>query len=103
MKIRGILKISNEWRTQKVMQRRLKTKLEVYFTSHQTVVVNSIEKPESYLLEIYDKTEHTIEINYSDERKLKALFGDTTVRVTYKKRLSDKVYVADFETSDIEH
>lgn len=103
MKIRAILKISNEWRTRKIMQRRLKTKLEVYFTSHQTVVVNSVEKPESYLLEIYDKTEHTIEINYSDERKLKTLFGDTTVRVTYKKRLSDKVYVADFETSDIEH
>lgn len=85
------------------MQRRLKTKLEIYFTSQNTVVVNSIEKPLSYLLEIYDKHEHTIEINYGDKRKLDSIFGDKPVRITYRKRLSELVYVADFETSDLEH
>lgn len=84
-------------------RRTQKTKLEVYFTSNRSVIVNAVEKPEQYLVDIYDKKLHYIEINHGDGKKLKDLFGDVTVRVVYKKHVSDKIYVADFETSDIEN
>lgn len=82
--------------------RAKKLKLEVYFTSN-SLIVNSVEKPLGYLKEIYDKKIHTIEINASDRDKLKNLMGETTIRIVSKKKLSEKVYVADFETSDIEN
>lgn len=81
--------------------RRNKIKLEVYFTA-RTVFVNSVEHEPSYLLELYDKDLHTIEINHDDRGKLTALFGDRVVRTTYKKKLSPLVFVADTETSDTE-
>lgn len=81
--------------------RRKKEKLEVYFTA-KTVIVNSVEHPLDYLKNIYDKSFHTIEIDYNDRAKLDVLFKGETIRVTYKKKVSDKVFVADFETSDLE-
>lgn len=84
------------------MTRHKKTKLEVYFTQ-KSVIVNSLEKPLDYLKNIYDKSEHVIEINYTDRKKLDLLFKDDVIRVVYKKTVSDRVFVADFETSDIEH
>lgn len=80
-----------------------KTKLEVYFTSHGTIVVNSVEKPESYLKSVYDKKQHYVEINHGDKRKLDEIMGGETVRVTYKQRVSERIFVADTETSDTEH
>lgn len=79
-----------------------KTTLEVYFTD-KSVIVNGEEKDPQYLLDIYQKELHTIEINYSDNKRLKALFGDRVVRTVFKKRVSEKIYVADFETSDTEN
>lgn len=85
------------------MKRPQKTKLEVYFTSYNTVIVNSVEKELSYLYDVYNKEEYTIEICYQDKQKLDLLFKDKTIRVTYKKTITDKMYVADFETTPLEN
>jgi len=82
-------------------QQSKKTKLEVYFTSQNTIIVNTVEREKSYLYNFYDKNLHTVEINHSDHTKLKELFKEKVVRITYKKRISENVYVADFETSDL--
>lgn len=83
-------------------KRVTKTKLEVYFTA-KSVIVNSIEQTPEYLLDLYNKNDYVIEINYADKPKLDLLFGDTVKRVIYKKKVVDTIFVADFETSDIEN
>ena len=81
---------------------RRKIKLEVYF-SQNTLVVNSEVQTPQYLVDLYDQKEHFIEINYTDKAKLDALFSGVKPRVTYRSRISDKVFVADFETTDLEN
>lgn len=83
------------------MIRRNKTKLEVFFTS-KSVIINSVEYEPEYLINLYKRNEHFIEINHKDKGALDALFGNIKPTVVYRKRLSDKVFVADFETSDTE-
>jgi len=83
------------------MVRRNKLKLEIFFTS-KTVIINSVEHAPEYLASLYNRDEHFIEINHKDKHKLNALFGGIKPAVVYRKRLSDKVFVADFETCDTE-
>lgn len=83
------------------MVRRVKTKLEVYFNDN-SVVVNTVERSFEWLKNFYNKDEYTIEINYTDKEKLEKLFDGVVIRVVYKKKVSEKVYTADFETSDTE-
>lgn len=80
---------------------RRKQKLEVYFTSEMLIVNSEPQKP-NYLLDVYDKNKNFIEISHTDRQKLADLFGDKKPRVVYRKRISEKVFVADFETSDTE-
>jgi hypothetical protein len=82
------------------VKRRAKTRLEVYFTSRGTIIVNSIEKSYQYLYDLYDKNLHTIEINNSDKPKIDSLLKDRVIRIVYKKRIPANLYVADFETCD---
>lgn len=83
------------------MNRRKKTILDVY-KIRNGVVCDAVEMTEPQFISKFNPETCTLKIAYGDEKTFKDLLKTDRIRFMYRKRVSDKVFVADFETSDTE-